>query len=168
MRIQKVSKYLCSLSGSCNEFAFRTNLWPLSRFFQILIVYISSISKSISDFVSFPWFKIGLGKMLEGVFAKFFSLNEFTSWKTKYCQSNCIEIYLVRYVWTPQSRLASGKSWKMLWNISRFYWDIDLLQWALKNCAKFYLKVGLYCQTTQVVLNEATWGTFIPLHFFKN
>ena len=38
----------------------------------------------------------------------------------------------------------------------------------LKNCAKFYLKVGLYCQTTLVVLNEATRDTFIPLHFFKN
>ena len=170
VRVLKVSKYLCSLSGSCcNEFAFRTNLRPLSLFFQILIVHISSVSKSIGDFVLFPWFKIGLGKMLGGVFPKFFSHNEFTSWrKTTYCQSNCIAISLIRYVWTPQSWLASGKSWKMLWNISRFYWNIDLRQWALKNCAKFYLKVGLYCQTTLVVLNGATWDTFIPLHFFKN
>ena len=102
VRVLKVSKYLCSLSGSCcNEFAFRTNLRPLSLFFQILIVHISSLSKSMGDFVLFPWFKIGLGKMLGGVFPKFFSHNEFTSWrKTTYCQSNCIAISLIRYVWT--------------------------------------------------------------------
>ena len=111
------------------------------------LVYIFTVSKSVSAFVSFPWFKIncihwGSGKLLEGVFAKFYGHNEVTSWrKTKYCQSNSTEISLIKDVWTPQSDMLKD----FMENLA-----ILLKHWALKNWAKFYVNIDLYCHINQL------------------